>query len=110
MFSDEDKLDNIQVDNLVKQYIKRTKGNINIDKNSSFYKNLQVVASELGYIEKPKYTQSILSYNDMIKCVEQIWNYVMEGVLAPGSPSGGYNYFFPYMHLTDKGKKELENW
>ena len=33
----------------------------------------------------------------------------MKGVLAPGSPSGGYNLFFPYLHLTEKCKKEIED-
>ncbi|GAI69870.1 unnamed protein product [marine sediment metagenome] len=49
---------------MVKQLIKRTKGNINVDRNNNFYNNLQMIASELGYIERPEYTQPILSYKD----------------------------------------------
>ncbi|GAJ14397.1 unnamed protein product, partial [marine sediment metagenome] len=67
-------------------------------------------ASELGYIERPEYTQPILSYKDTLNCVERLWFYVMEGVLAPGSASGGYNFFFPYLHLTEKGMKIVEGW
>ena len=108
MYSDEDKLDDERVNGVVKQLIKRMKGNISLDRNSSFYSDLQIIASELGYIEKPQFTQSILSYNDTIKCVEKIWSYVMKGVLAPGSSSAGHNFFFPYLHLTENGKKEME--
>lgn len=110
MYNDEDKLEDEQVIEVVKQLIKRTKGNIKVDRHGSFYDNIQTVASDLGYIEKPQSTQSILSYNDTIKCVEKIWECVMGGVLAPGSPSGGYNLFFPYLHITEKGKKEIEKW
>ena len=30
--------------------------------------------------------------------------------VAPGSSSSGYNIFFPYLHLTEKGKKEIGKW
>ncbi len=108
MYSDEDKLNNEQVKEVVKQLIIRTKGYINVDKNDNFYSNIQRTASELGYIEEPEYTQRILSYNDTSKCIEKIWEYVLSGVLAPGSPSSGYNIFFPYLHLTNYGKKVME--
>lgn len=71
MFSDQNQLDDKQISEIVKQLIKRTKGNIKIDKHNSFYNNLQIIASELGYIEKPKYNQSILSYNDAIKWLKK---------------------------------------
>ena len=110
MYSDEDKLNDERINELVKQLIKRTKGNIHIDKHGDFYDWLQRIASDLKYIEKPQYTQSILSNNDTIRCVEKIWEYVLKGILAPGSSSSGYNIFFPYLHLTEKGKKEIEKW
>ncbi|KKN47372.1 hypothetical protein LCGC14_0663650 [marine sediment metagenome] len=110
MFSDEDKLNDEQISKLVKQLMKRTNGNINVDKHGDFYDNLQTIASELKYIEKPQYSQSILSYNDTTRSIEKIWEYVMKGVLAPGSLSSGYNIFFPYLHLTEKGRKEMEKW
>jgi len=110
MFSDEDKLNNQEISEVIKRLIKRTKGNINIDKHSRFYENLQEIASELGYIEKPKHNQLILSYNDTIKCVEEVWRYVIEGILAPGSSSSGFNFFFPYLHLTERGKKVIDEW
>jgi len=63
----------------------------------------------LGYITK----NNELKYSDIIKCVELVWRYVEEGILAPGSIKKGkdrFNYlFFPFLHLTEKGKKEIEN-
>lgn len=110
MYSDEDKLNDEQVETLVKALIKRTRGNINVDRNSSFYDNLQMTTSEIGYIERPKYTQSILSYQDTLNCIERLWQYVLEGVLAPGSANPGYNFYFPYLHITKKGQKVVEEW
>ena len=94
MYSDEDKQDVEQVKQLVKQLIKRTKGNINVDRNNNFYNNLQMIASELGYIERPEYTQPILSYKDTLNCVERLWFYVMEGVLANTSTMGKRKHEF----------------
>lgn len=110
MYSDEDKLDEQQIEQLVRQIIKRTKGNINVDRYGGFYNDLQTIASDLGYIDKPKYTQSILSYKDTLNCVERVWKYVIEGVLAPGSALVGYNFFFPYLQLTERGKIVIEEW
>lgn len=106
----EDKLNGEQISEIVRQLIKKVRGNINIDKHGDFYGWLQRIASDLNYIEKPKFTQIILSHNDTKRCVEIIWEYVLKGILTPGSSSDGYNLFFPYLHLTEKGKKEIEKW
>ncbi len=82
---------------------------ISVSEGSNFYDYLSREAWELGYIKK----NDELSYLEIIKCVEQIWKYVEEGILAPGSIKKGKDrfnyYFFPFIHLTEKGKKEMEN-
>ncbi|KKM07888.1 hypothetical protein LCGC14_1729450 [marine sediment metagenome] len=64
----------------------------------------------MKYIEK----NDTLTHSDIIKCVEQLWKYLLEGILAPGSIKEGkdrFNYlFFPYLHLTERGQKEMEKW
>ena len=80
---------------------------ISISDGSNFYHYLSRKAWELGYIVK----NDILSHSNIIKCVEQIWKYVEEGILAPGSIKKGKDrfnyYFFPFLHLTEKGIKEI---
>lgn len=80
---------------------------INISEGSNFHGYLSRKAWELGYIAK----NDELTHSDINKCVEQIWRYVEEGILAPGSIKEGkdrFNYlFFPFLHLTEKGKKEM---
>ncbi|MBA7512914.1 hypothetical protein ES705_04923 [subsurface metagenome] len=82
---------------------------ISISESSNFYNYLSRKAWELGYITK----NDELSHLNIIKCDEQIWKYVEEGILAPGSVKKGkgrFNYyFFPFLHLTEKGKKEMKS-
>jgi len=110
MYSDEDKLNKQEISETIKKLIKRKKGNIKIDRHHSLYRSVQKIASELGYIEKPRNLQSVLSYNDTIKCVEEIWKYIMKGVLAPGPSTDRDNLFFPYLHLTERGKRVIDEW
>ncbi len=107
------KLTNEQVKEVVKQCItlfEKENEIISISEHSTFYGYLSRKAWELEYIEKG----DTLIHSNIIKCVEQIWKYVLEGILAPGSVKRGkdrFNYlFFPYLHLTEKGKKIIEGW
>lgn len=104
-----DKLSDEQVKEVVKQLVQSTKGYITVNKHSDFYRNLQKIASELGYIEEVGYHQPIiLTQQDVVRCVGELWEYVLGGVLAPGSMSSGHEYFFPYLHLTDYGKTVMQ--
>jgi len=105
-FSDEDKLNEVQVEEVVKSHLERFKNSIIYLNRDNLYNELQYTVSELGYIDQPGYTQSILSYNDFIKCFEKIWEYVLVGVLAPGER--GQNDLMNSLHTTDYGKKIIE--
>lgn len=94
-----------QVKAIVKQLIIKTEGNIVVSRNSSSFGKISEIAEELGYGN---------IYQNIYQFVEEIWKYVLTGILAPGSikeVSGGGNYiFFPYLHLTEKGQKEMDKW
>lgn len=105
-------LTNEEIMEIVRQYIILFEDKnkiINISEGSNFHGYLSRKAWELGYITK----NDELTYSDIIKCVELVQRYVEEGILAPGSIKKGkdrFNYlFFPFLHLTEKGKKEMEN-
>ena len=104
-----------QVKDVVNKLIVKLKDGINVKKGGEFYGWIYRIAKESGYIEDYDFRRlDTLIRKDILKCVEQIWNYVMEGVLAPGSSkeitSSANDIFFPYMHLTEKGKKVIEGW
>ncbi len=107
LFSDEDKLNVVQVEEVVKSHLKRFKDSTISLRRDDLYKQLQQTAYNLDYIERPMPTQSILSYNDFIKCFEKIWEYVLVGVLAPaGGP--GQTDLINNLHATDYGKRIIE--
>ena len=77
---------------------------------NSFYSNIQRAAVNLGIIEDSNSVRSgvalILSNEDYFKVADKIWNFILNGFLAPG-----YNYnnpWFPQVHLTEKGKEYLK--
>lgn len=113
MTEEERKLTDEQVKEVVKQYMIKLKDAIIVKKGEQFYGWIHRIAKELGYIEDFDFKRlDTLTRADILKCVEQIWDYVMEGILAPGSSKGitgsQNDFFFPYLHLTEKGKKEME--
>lgn len=115
MTEEERKLTDEQVKEIVKQYIIKLKDAIIVKKGEQFYVWIHRIAKESGYIEDYDFRRlDTLTRADILKCVEQIWNYVLEGILAPGASkkiTGSINdIFFPYLHLTEKGKKVIEGW
>ncbi|GAG78629.1 unnamed protein product, partial [marine sediment metagenome] len=100
-----------QAKKIVKEVIKNNKSGEFFISSSNFYLVLQRTAINLGYIEDPQSIHTnILSRNDEIKCIDELWNYVLTGILSPGS---NQNYsdskFFPHLHLTELGKHVIEN-
>ena len=103
-----------QIEEVVKQSIikfKKEQGIIKISENSNFRGWLGRKAWELGYIQN----MDAFTRLNVIKCIEKVWSYVEEGILAPGSiikdNENRFNsLFFPYLHLTEKGKKEMLRW
>lgn len=115
MPENERKLTNEQVKDVVNKFIVKLKDSIIIKKGEQFYGWIHRIAKESGFIEDFDYQRlTTLTHADILKCVEQIWIYVMEGILAPGSSkerSGSINdIFFPYLHLTEKGEKVIKGW
>ena len=107
----EDKWDDEQVKEVVIQIIKNMKYYLYLECQigSEFYKEVQAVASKLGFI-KPGVdsfsTELIISLDDVSKCIDEIWGYILTGVLAPGL--SGTKYSISHVHLTDYGKKVIQ--
>ena len=83
--SKEDKLDDDQVKEVVKSLINKTTTYINVNVRDAFYGELQYMASDLGYIKKleyPYHNEWVLSNNDVSRCVDELWEYVLIGILA----------------------------
>ena len=100
-----------QAKNIVKELIKNSKSGDFFISSSNFYLSLQRMAINLGYIEDPQSMHAnVLSRNDEMKCIDEMWNYVLTGILSPGDK---HNYdnskFFPHLHLTEFGKYVIEN-
>ncbi len=113
MTEEERKLTDEQVKDVVNKFIFKLKDNLIIKKGEQFYVWIHRIAKESGYIEDYDFRSlDALTRKDILKCVEQIWKYVIEGILAPGSSKeitrNANDIFFPYMHLTEKGKKVIE--
>lgn len=115
MTEEERKLTDEQVKSVINKFIIELKDCIIVKKGVHFYGWIHRIAKESGYIEDFDF-QSLktLTRSDILKCVEQIWSYVMEGILAPGSSREiartENDIYFPYLHLTQKGKKIVEGW
>ncbi len=110
MVRKEDILDDEGVKEVIKHLIQSTRGVIVVKKSGTFYRNLHAVAKELGYITDFNFHYpDKLTDTDIMKCINEIWDYVLAGVLAPGwGPSSGYDIFFPYLHITEYGAKVME--
>ena len=100
--------DEQKVENIVKELIRvGTIFTTGID--LALYQKIQRVANSLGYMDiKPMDLKRaiILENDDYLKVVDKIWEYITSGILAPGRDK---KYpWFPYLHLTEKGRKFLE--
>ena len=77
--------------------------------SSALYQKVQRIATKLGYMDiKPMDLGNaiVLENEDYLKIVDKIWEYITSGILAPGSDWN--NSWFPHLHLTEKGKKFIE--
>lgn len=106
----EDCLNRDQAKRIVEKIIENSKSGIIFFGTNNFYSTLQFTAKKLGYIDLKSMHDNVLTKNDELKCYEEIWNYIITGVLAPGATQ---NYsrtdLFNYWHLTELGKKIIEN-
>ncbi len=115
MIEEKRKLTDEQVKDVINKFIINLKDSLIVKKCDQFYGWIHRIAKESGYIKDFDFQRlNTLTRSDILKCVEQIWSYVMEGILAPGSSkeiTGTTNdIYFPYLHLTQKGKKIAEEW
>ncbi len=103
-----DVLDNQKAKEVINHLIKTTRV-IMVKKSKDFFVNLHQVAKELGYIKDFDFNYpDVLTDNDILRCVEHIWNNVLSGILAPGwGPSSGSDIFFPNLHITEYGRKVM---
>ncbi len=113
MASEERNLTDEQVKIVVNNYIVRVQESIFVKKGEQFYRWIHQIAKDLGYINHYDFQGlNTLTRGDILKCVEQIWNYALEGILAPGSLKEVHGSVddinFPYFHLTEKGKKVMK--
>ena len=96
--------DEEQVEQIVREVLKS--GNTTFGSSRGDYDRIQGAAARLGFISEPRYSEIIISDEDFRKCADKLWDYLIIGVLAPGiNPS---NPGFPWVHVTDYGKKVLE--
>lgn len=102
--SKEDIFDDEQIELIVKELLKG--GITTFGRGSGLYDKIQRVAANLGFIRQPKYSEIIISNNDYLKCTDKLWDYLIVGFLAPGLNSN--NPGFPWVHITEYGKKVLE--
>lgn len=115
MTAEERTLTDEQVKEVVKKFIIRLQECIIVKKGGQFYGWIHRIAKESGYIEEfDSKKLDTLKRADILKCVEQMWNYAVDGILAPGSlkdiTGSMDDIFFPYFHLTEKGKKMAKGW
>jgi len=100
--------DDQKVENIVKELIKN-KVIFTVGIDLALYQKIQRVATKLGYMDiKPMDLgyAIVLRNEDYLKVVDKIWEYIATGILAPGR--NRETPWFPYLHLTEKGKKFLE--
>jgi len=100
---DEEKIENI-VKELIRNGIIFTVG-----LERALYQYIQRAANKLGYMDIEPMDLGrthILKNDDYLKVVDKIWEYITSGKLAPGKD--WENTWFPNLHLTEKGKKFME--
>jgi len=107
MGEEENKLNDEQIDMIVKDMIK-TKI-LTFGKGSGLYHKIQRVATKLGFLDIKPYDLGyilVLTNEDYLNVSDKIWELIIDGTLAPGYNQD--NPWFPWLHLTKKGKKYRE--
>ena len=56
------------------------------------------------FMDSPSFQREV----DTSKVRDILWELLLQGVLAPGKDSLPVNFFFPYIHVTEYGKRCLE--
>jgi len=106
MTEEKNKLDDVQIDLIVKELLKR--GETTFGERSGLYSKIQRAAAFLGFLNiRPMDANNIiaLSDEDFLRCTDRLWEYLGIGILAPGLNRN--NPGFPWVHLTEYGKKLL---
>ncbi len=66
-----------------------------------------LLAMQRGHIEKPTdfvyYRDNLLAKNDQLVVQELIWEFIIQGILTPGTVNGENN--LPFIRLTEYGKQ-----
>ncbi len=100
--------DDQKVENIVKELIK-SRVIFTIGLSRALYQKIQRVATTLGYMDIEPIDLGdtyVLSDDDYLKIADKIWGYITSGILSPGKNRD--NPWFPHLHLTEKGKKFME--
>ncbi|MFX1502327.1 MAG: hypothetical protein ACFFDH_15310 [Promethearchaeota archaeon] len=75
------------------------------------YIYIQRAAVDLGIIKNDNTIDLglalILSEEDYLKVSDKIWEFLLKGYIAPGINQ--YNSWFPFTHITEKGKDYLSS-
>lgn len=104
MEENDENFDDEQIELIVKELIK---GGATTFGSSELYQRVQRAAARCGFIREPKYSEIIISNTDYLKCTDRLWNYLIVGILAPGMNAS--NPTFPWVHITEYGKKVLKD-
>lgn len=100
--------DEIQVEKIVNNLIKSGKL-LKSRFTKQLYSDITEAAAKLGYIKVPQESLKnliLLRNKDFLKVVDNIWDKITKGYLAPGRDHD--NPFFPWVHLTEKGRQFFE--
>ena len=102
-------LDKIQIKMIVKEIIKT--GYVSIGQYSGLFEMIEQLAVKLNYVKaipSDRMESGIdLEENDYLQIQDEIWNLILEGILAPGINK--MNPWFPNVHFTEKGIKFRDN-
>ncbi len=79
--------------------------------SKELYASIQRAAADRGIIENNDTIDLglalIFSKEDYLKVSDKIWEFFLKGYLAPGINQ--YNSWFPFTHLTEKGKEYIKS-
>jgi len=107
MGEERNRLNDEQIDLIIKNMIKT--GEIKYGRGSALYDKIERVAVNLGFFDIRQMDLGYkhpLTYEDYLKVSDKIWELITNGTLAPGYNRN--NPWFPWLHLTEKGKKIRE--
>lgn len=81
-----------------------------ISNSIDFYNIIRVISAHLGFAGSKEAVKigiyPELNDKTVIKITEKIWDLLNKGILSPGKDKN--NLWFPFLHLTEKGKDYIE--